>query len=97
MSLSGLVITRRVKLAPAPVVPVWTRFAATRRSFAFVVVTAPLLLDVLVPCAATDTSSGLAGSSPAYSAMRTSGKAVAALNVTVTEFEPAVAAAMFFA
>jgi hypothetical protein len=97
MSPSGLVITRRVKLVPAPVVRVCTVFAATSRSFAFVVVSALLLLDALLPSAPIDLSTGLTGSIPAYSAIRTSGKVAAALKVTVTLFEPAVAAAMFFA
>ena len=61
------------------------------------VVSAPLLLDALVPCAPIDPSTGVTGSIPAYSAIRISGKAAPALNVTVTLFAPAAAAAMFFA
>jgi hypothetical protein len=62
------------------------------------VVTEPLLLvAVVVPCAPTDTSSGFAVSKPLYSAIRMSGNTAATLNVTVTVFVPAAAAAMFFA
>jgi hypothetical protein len=61
------------------------------------VVTEPLLLVAVVPCAPADTSNGLAGSNPLYSAIRMSGKAAAALNVTVTVFAPAAADTMFFA
>jgi hypothetical protein len=72
--------------------------APTRRSFAFVVVTEPLLLvAVVVPCAPTDTSNAFTGSMPLYSAMRMSGKFAATLKVTVTLFVPAAAATMFFA
>src|SRR5882672_1057073 len=97
MSPSGVVITRLVYPLPGPVVIVWTTFAPTRRSFALVVVTAPLLLVALLPCAPTATSSGLIGSSPLYSAIRMSGKFAAGANVTVTEFAPAGAAAIFLA
>jgi len=62
---------------PGPVVVVWTRFAPISRSFALVVVTAPLVLTAVLPCAPTDTSSGLTVSRPLYSAMRMSGKAAA--------------------
>jgi hypothetical protein len=84
MSPSGLVITRLVKPVPGPEVVVCTKFAPTKRSLALVVVTTPLLLNPLVPCAAAITSSGFTVSSPLYSAMRMSGDAAVAENVTVT-------------
>jgi hypothetical protein len=62
-----------------------------------VVVTAPLLLVALLPCAPTATSSGFTVSRPLYSAIRISGKAAAALKITVTVFTPAAAAEMFLA
>jgi hypothetical protein len=61
------------------------------------VVTEPLLLLPLLPCAPTDTSSGLAVSSPLYSATRMSAKVAAVEKVTVTVLAPAAAAAIFFA
>jgi len=64
---------------------------------AFVVVTEPLLLVAVFPCAPADTSSGLTGSMPLYSAMRMSAKFAATLNVTVTVFAPAAADTMFLA
>jgi hypothetical protein len=64
---------------------------------ALVVVTAPLLLLALFPCAPTATSSGLTGSNPLYSAIRMSGKFAAVVNVTVTVLAPAAAAEMFLA
>jgi len=82
---------------PGPVVVVWTRFAPISRSFALVVVTAPLVLTAVLPCAPTDTSSGLTVSRPLYSAMRMSGKAAAMPKVTVTVLAPAAAAEMFLA
>src|SRR5438874_7530694 len=82
MSPSGLVVTRFVNDAPAPFVDVFTTFAPTSRSVGLVVVTAPLLLDVPVPCAATVTSTGLAAATPLYSAIRTSGYGAEALKVT---------------
>ena len=42
-------------------------------------------------------SNGLIGSSPLYSAMRTSAYGTAPENVTVTVFAPAAAAVMFLA
>src|SRR5579863_4721287 len=96
-SPSGLVITRFVNPVPAAFVVFLVQSAPTRRSFALVVVTEPLLAAVLLPTAATDTSSGLPGSKPLYSAIRTSGYEAAAENVTVTRFVFAEAAAMFFA
>ena len=76
---------------------VLTVLAATSKSLRKVVVTAPLLLVAAVPLPATATSSGLMVSTPAYSAMRISGVAAAALNATVTVLLLAVAAKMFFA
>ena len=63
-------------------------------SFAEVVVAPPLLALAPLPAAAAVTSSGLVGSNPLYSRMRTSGYAAAWLNVTVTVLPPA---AMFLA
>jgi hypothetical protein len=64
---------------------------------AFLVMTAPLLLLVLLPVAATLTSSGLTGSMPLYSRIRISDPTAAALNRTVTKFVPPALARMFFA
>ena len=97
MSLSGVVITRLVYPDPGPVVVCCTKFAPTSRSFAFPVVTEPLLLGVPFPCAAATTSTGVVVSIPLYSATRISGKAAPVLNVTVTVLLFAAAAAMFFA
>ncbi len=83
-----------MKPAPAPLVPVWTRLAPTSRSLAFVVANAPLLLLVLLPWAPTAASTGLLVAMPRYSATRMSGNAAGALNVTVTVFAFAAAAAM---
>jgi hypothetical protein len=88
MSLSGLVITREVYPVPGPAVVPSVRFAPTSRSFAFVVVIAPLFASALVPDAPVAPSSGAAGSSPAYSAILMSGTAAAPLNVTVTVLAP---------
>ncbi len=82
---------------PGPLVNDCTRFAPTNRSFAFVVVTGPLLPVVLFPCAPMETSRVFTVSSPLYSAMRMSGKAAAGVNVTVTALAVAAAAVMFFA
>ena len=60
-------------------------------------VTAPLLLDVPVPCAAAVTSTGLAAATPLYSAIRTSGYGAEALKATVTVLLPAGAAAILAA
>jgi len=88
---------RFVYPAPAPVVLVCTTFAPNSRSFAFVVVTAPLLLVVLVPCAPAETSRAFTGSTPLYSTIRMSANAAATVNVTVTVLPFATAATMFFA
>ena len=82
---------------PGAVVFAPTRFAPTNKSFALVVVTAPLSLVVPLPCAAAVPSTGVTGSIPAYSAMRMSGNAAAAVNATVTVFPLAAAAAIFAA
>jgi len=63
-------------------------------SFAEAVVAEPLLALVPLPAPAAVTSSGLVGSSPLYSRMRTSGYAAAWLNLTVTVLLPP---AMFLA
>src|SRR5215471_18321824 len=97
MSPSGDVITRDVYPAPGPDTCAVTVFAPTSRSPAVVVVQAPLSLVRALPEAPTPPSSGLTGSSPRYSATRTSGELAVPLNVTVTVFEPAAAATMFFA
>ncbi len=88
---------RFVKPAPAPVVPVCTTLAPMSRSFALVVVTAPLLLVVPFPIAAAVTSSGLTVSRPLYSRTTMSGNLAATLKVTVTLLAPAAAAGMFLA
>jgi hypothetical protein len=67
------------------------------RSAALVVATEPLLLVVPLPLLEAVTSTGLLGSAPWYSTIRTSGYAAALENVTVTAFAPAVAAAMLLA
>ncbi len=73
MSPSGTVMTRLVNPAPAPAVRVSTMLAPTSRSFALVVVTAPLFVVAVLPVAAAVTSSGFVGSRPLYSRMRMSG------------------------
>ncbi len=71
--------------------------APTSRSFAFVVVTDPLLAVVLVPLAVATTSNGLFVSRPLYSAIRMStdicvvGVCVFCVNVTVIVLLAAVA------
>jgi hypothetical protein len=60
-----------------------------------VVVTAPLLLVVPLPCAAAVTSTGFAVAMPPYSAIRTSGNAAATVKVTVTVLPLGAAPAMF--
>ncbi len=69
----GTAIIRLVNPLPGPVVDVSTTLPATRRTFAVLVVSDPLLDVALVPEAPTPPTSGLAGSSPPYSAIRTSG------------------------
>ncbi len=61
-----------MKPVPGPLVMLVTIFAPKSRSFALVVVTAPLLLDVLLPVFAAVTSTGLLGSAPLYSRIRMS-------------------------
>ena len=73
MSPSGDVIIRFVNPLPAAVVVVCTRLAPNSRSFAFVVVTAALVLDALFPVLAEKTSTGVFGSAPLYSRIRMSG------------------------
>src|SRR5690349_12731479 len=97
MSPSGDVITRLVNDAPAPVVVLATRLAPTIRSFALVVVAAPLLLELPEPVAAATTSTGLTGAMPLYSAIRTSASGTAAANAIVTVFAFVAAGAMFAA
>ena len=97
MSPSGDVITRDVYPAPAAVVWAVTVLAPTSSAFGVFVVKAPLSPVVDVPAAPIAASNGFAGSIPRYSAMRTSGAEAEPVNVTVTEFAPAAAVAMFFA
>ena len=97
MSPSGLVMTLLVNPVPGPLVKPVVRFAAKRSSLPPVVVSGPLLLLVVLPEAPATASSGAVGSSPAYSRMRMSTHTAGTLNLTVTEFVPAAAAAMFFA
>jgi hypothetical protein len=67
-------------------------------SFAFVVVTEPLLSAVPVVLEApTDTSSAPLVAMPLYSRMRISGVPTVALKATVTVLAPAAAALMFCA
>jgi hypothetical protein len=97
MSPSGLVRIRAVIPPAGPAVPVQTVLAPTSKSMAFLVMTAPLLLLLLWPVAATLTSSGVTGSMPLYSRIRISDPIAAALNRTVTLFAPAGLGRMFFA
>jgi hypothetical protein len=71
--------------------------APSSNSLAKPVVAAPLLAVAALPVAERVTSSGLAGSRPPYSRTRTSAKATALSNLTVTVLAPAPAAAMFLA
>jgi len=73
MSPSGLVITRLVHPAPAPVVQVATVLAAKSKSEALVVTAGGVLLVAVVPVAEAVTSTGLSESIPPYSRMRMSG------------------------
>lgn len=79
---------------PGPDVVPNVRFAPTSRSFAFVVVIAPLVASELFPDAPIAPSTGVEASRPAYSATRMSGYAADPLKVTETVFAPAP---MFFA
>ena len=74
-----------------------TSFAVTRSSLALEVVAVPLSRALPVPEAPTEMSSGLFGSIPLYSRIRTSALSTAAVKVTVTILESADAPAMFFA
>src|ERR1700730_17514799 len=94
ISLSGTVMMREVNPDPAPVVVVTVRSAPKIRSFALVVVAAPLLAEVLLPVAAAVTSKGLVVAIPLYSRMRISGYAAAVVNVTVTVLAFAAAPTM---
>src|SRR5712692_3652791 len=85
MSPSGDVMIRDVNPVPAAAVTVAIVFAPKINSLALVVVAAPLLAAVLFPTAPTFASSVV---TPRYSRMRTSGKAAAWLNVTVTVLLP---------
>ena len=71
---------RVVNPLPALILPVKTVFAPKINSLALVVVAAPLFATVLFPLAPAVI--------PRYSRMRTSGKAAAWLNVTVTVLLP---------
>jgi len=96
MSPLGLVITRLVKEGPGLLVVVATMLPATRSTFASDTFSVPLLLVVLEPLEAATACSGLTGSSPLYSRIRTSANTAAALKRTVTNVAVlAVAEAMF--
>src|SRR2546425_12124905 len=95
MSPSGLVITRLVHPVPAPVVQRGTVLAAKSKSDALVVTAAGVLLVAVLPVAEAVTSTGLTGSSPAYSRMRTSAKTAGTLKRTLTVLAPAAAAPTF--
>src|SRR2546428_13884204 len=95
MSPSGEVITRDVQPAPGSVVQVVTVLAATSRSDALVVATAGVLLVAALPVADAVTSTGLAGSSPEYSRVRTSAKTAGTVKETLTGLGLAGAAARF--
>src|SRR5262249_8156282 len=88
MSPSGDVIMRAVNPRPGPAVPVTTRLAATSTTFGAVVVIAPVLDVALLPDATAAPLSGLRGSRPLYSRMRTSGYAAAVAKRTVTVLPP---------
>jgi hypothetical protein len=96
--MSPLAVSSRcVNPLPGPVVPVDTMLAPSNKSVAFVVLTAPLLVNLLVPVPATNVSTALTGSIPLYSKIRMSGWVAATFHVTVTTFAPAAAPEMFFA
>ena len=95
MSPSGEVITRDVQPAPGFVVQVVTVLAATSRSGALVVAAAGVLLVAALPVADAVTSTGLPGSSPEYSSVRTSAKTAGTVKETLTVLALAAAAAMF--
>src|SRR6267142_4550357 len=95
MSPSGFVTTREVQPAPGPVVQLVTVLAAKSKSDALVVTAAGVLLVAVLPVDEAVTSTGLTGSSPAYSRLRTSAKTAGTVKETVTVFAPAAAAPMF--
>ena len=88
---------RLVKFVPAAPKPPIVMPAPKISSRAAVVVTAPLLAEVLLPDAEALASSGFVGSRPLYSMARMSTYGVAVLKVTVTVLVPAAAALMFLA
>ena len=90
-------ITRDEYPVPAAVVMFVTMLAPTSRPFSAVVVSVPLSLLVDVPVEPIPPSNGFAGSSPRYSATRTSANDAAPLKVTVTVFAWAAAPTMFAA
>src|SRR5712671_2651304 len=95
MSPSGVVMTRAVQPAPGPVVQLVTVFAANSKSEALVVTAAGVLLVAVLPMAEAVASTGLTGSSPAYSRMRTSAKTAGTLKRMLTVLAPAADAPMF--
>src|SRR5262245_52242465 len=97
MSASGEVSRRCVNPVPGAVVVVKTILAPNSRSVGFVVATAALVLVLLLPVPLENTSTGLLGSAPLYSTIRTSGNDAAGEKVTVTLLAPAAAPAMFVA
>ena len=90
MSASGVVMMRETNPVPAPVKWAMVIPAPKIKSFADVVVAAPLLALVPLPAAPAFTSSGLAGSSPLYSSARISTYLAAWLNLTVIVLLPAL-------
>src|SRR5258706_15063792 len=95
MSPSGLVMTRDVQPAPGPLVQVVTVLAAKSKSDALVVTAAGVLLAAALPVAEAVTSTGLTGSSPAYSRMRASANIAGTVNETLAGLAPAGAPPMF--
>jgi hypothetical protein len=78
-----------VQPEPALVVHVATELPATRRSFAFVVVSEPEVLSRPLPDELQAPSRGEVGSIPLYSRTRTSGNGTSWFHDTVTVFDPA--------
>ena len=79
---------------PGPLVCPVTMFAPKMRSFAYVVLAAPLLFVPPLAAAAAVTSIGFEISAPAYSRTRMSGENAPAENLTLIVFVPP---AMFLA
>src|SRR5207237_1192036 len=84
MSPSGKVMTRLVHPVPGPEVEVVTVLAAKSKSGALDVTAGGVLLVAVLPVAEAVTSTGLTGSRPAYSRMRTSASTAGSVKETVT-------------